>query len=1692
MSDTAQDLGSARAQVGFDYDGAGMQRFLAEGKQAIAIVAELQRRQQTTASTGQAPSAAQTATKTAQAAKTATEQTISVVDKLRDRIGKADVFERLAATTKTATGQMRRDLEQLQREAEAVQAKLASIGLDRAQLRGVFDAEGAVRDSVIVRADRQTSAERGQRSQYQAGAAGLFGNVRRSADQRFEALFDQADPGTRLAQTGGDITAIKQLADQANTAYQQLDRVEAKVAELLGAGAGKEEALAKPIQAARAALESYDAALAEAQQAEQERSSAARRIDTLVARYQRVNAFEQRNNLDPTSAKGGQADVLRQAIDTNYERAEARKAAATAALTAAQQEQAAAMAVLIRSERELARAEEAEQRKQQATQRTSPSRLDLEATKLATAEEARIAKQIEGETRLAEQRLRNSQAEQAARIAAEQQITQTRLQTEAQVEATRLQALATQAAAEATATAKVEAAREQAAARTATADTQAAAKLEAARLAAQAQAAQADTQAAAKTTEAYLEGAANVTRARLQATAKVEAAEKAAAADIAQAELAANAKVEAERIKAASREQINAERLAARNAASSGHGHGSGQGTTFGSVLTDVAGGLGLYTGVQAVVGGLKQTVVESIQLANSLEDTRATIDGIAGGAEAGAADFRIIQQEARKLGVNIQQTAQAFVPLVAGLRDMPDLFEKSARLAERLALANKAQGLEGATFALNEFLSSGDTKSIADRFNLPAAPFRKLRDDTRDITDLTEQYQKRLEGVNQILQGFGLTEAAVSAATQTNAAAFRQAANDISEAKTALGGYLQIALAPAARGLSAILTSGRANTEVLNAQSAAALAASSSYAEYQAAAEQIAQANEGVISTFNVLTPAQYAYVKALEKTGVAADEAVKKAAELSTLNTLLTSEVPEQGKLLAFLAQFVPGLQQIPDATTGAQAALADLATQLFTLAGSSDAGRAQVEQLVIALRTGKLGPEQFRQAVADLQAATDKESAAAAENARIKANQAAATNQAEEAAKNLADAEKALADRLIQANTEIATAQQRRAQAAAEAEQRHTETLAALAERGKEIERDAQDQRSELAREGAKERAQIEQATAEDLAKAQADYQQRRADLITRQQDQEAEATARFQKEQQAAQEAANLGRLQSQASFIERLYGITRQKGGGGKAAREQAKAELATAKQEADQLRAETGDSDAAAKLLAERQRQILDRLARRQQQAKLGQDARRGSKNLTTGDAQAERAEEQAAQDAADAAQVDAIKNGARRKQQERADEQAKRDQAAKAELAKLDQDAAQAAAKIKEQGQQRLKNQDEQQAARLAQIEKNAAEQRQALQKQLDAEAQQYQQQRDKIARDYQQFLTDLATELQQQANELNLAPDAKRQAQLTELYGKLADALGAEFARRLQTAVQSGVPDSTTDQFDRRAGARPAAGSGSGAASGPRTRTRGSVVGNPQDQVLSDQAIDQIVVGGRQSDGFSSPRGSDLHAGVDLAAPLNTPVKAPIDGEIIGVGSTPTGGNYVKVKGANGDVWYFGHLNRAAVRVGDQVRRGQLVAYSGASGSFNGKPVGPHVHVQLQPGGGRAADPTSALESLATQPSAAREVAAGSPTSQRPRSARSAQSQGFALLTAPGGNPASFAPGTPSRPPVQPVAQQTTTIQQTTIADLRGAQFGAGVSMADVQRATEQGISAALAQRDAAAARAIAELDNAGQLRL
>lgn len=86
-------------------------------------------------------------------------------------------------------------------------------------------------------------------------------------------------------------------------------------------------------------------------------------------------------------------------------------------------------------------------------------------------------------------------------------------------------------------------------------------------------------------------------------------------------------------------------------------------------------------------------------------------------------------------------------------------------------------------------------------------------------------------------------------------------------------------------------------------------------------------------------------------------------------------------------------------------------------------------------------------------------------------------------------------------------------------------------------------------------------------------------------------------------------------------------------------------------------------------------------------------------------------------------------------------------------------------------------------------------------------------------------------------------------------------------------------------------------------------------------------------------------------MHQGVDFLAPIGTPIVATADGTITKAGQADSYGLLVEIQHANGFKSKYAHTSLIQVKLGDQVKQGQLIAYVGNSG----RSTGSHLHYEV-----------------------------------------------------------------------------------------------------------------------------------------
>jgi hypothetical protein len=109
-----------------------------------------------------------------------------------------------------------------------------------------------------------------------------------------------------------------------------------------------------------------------------------------------------------------------------------------------------------------------------------------------------------------------------------------------------------------------------------------------------------------------------------------------------------------------------------------------------------------------------------------------------------------------------------------------------------------------------------------------------------------------------------------------------------------------------------------------------------------------------------------------------------------------------------------------------------------------------------------------------------------------------------------------------------------------------------------------------------------------------------------------------------------------------------------------------------------------------------------------------------------------------------------------------------------------------------------------------------------------------------------------------------------------------------------------------------------------------------------------------------------------SSYHTGLDFAAPSGTPIYAVANGTISSASYDGSYGNKtIETLDDGTELWYC-HQTSFVVSSGEVVRAGQLIGYIGSTGHV----TGPHLHLEVRPGGGDPVDPYTALVVHGLQP--------------------------------------------------------------------------------------------------------------------
>jgi murein DD-endopeptidase MepM/ murein hydrolase activator NlpD len=99
-----------------------------------------------------------------------------------------------------------------------------------------------------------------------------------------------------------------------------------------------------------------------------------------------------------------------------------------------------------------------------------------------------------------------------------------------------------------------------------------------------------------------------------------------------------------------------------------------------------------------------------------------------------------------------------------------------------------------------------------------------------------------------------------------------------------------------------------------------------------------------------------------------------------------------------------------------------------------------------------------------------------------------------------------------------------------------------------------------------------------------------------------------------------------------------------------------------------------------------------------------------------------------------------------------------------------------------------------------------------------------------------------------------------------------------------------------------------------------------------------------------GRRRDPFTGE--TEIHQGLDIGALYGSAIRVPADGRVIYAARQPAYGNLIVVDHGNGITTRYGHLSNFETRVGDRLKKGDLIGYVGSTG----RSTGPHLHYEVR----------------------------------------------------------------------------------------------------------------------------------------
>lgn len=190
-----------------------------------------------------------------------------------------------------------------------------------------------------------------------------------------------------------------------------------------------------------------------------------------------------------------------------------------------------------------------------------------------------------------------------------------------------------------------------------------------------------------------------------------------------------------------------------------------------------------------------------------------------------------------------------------------------------------------------------------------------------------------------------------------------------------------------------------------------------------------------------------------------------------------------------------------------------------------------------------------------------------------------------------------------------------------------------------------------------------------------------------------------------------------------------------------------------------------------------------------------------------------------------------------------------------------------------------------------------------------------------------------------------------------LASMNGKIAEAEDEVAAYKDdQAAIEAAIKKAEQEQQ------KPPSSSGGSSSSGNHGSASGTISSKGWMWPVPTSSAYISSVYGWRNDPISGSR--KFHYGIDIAAPKNSKIIAPLDGTVVYTKHQSTGyGIHLLVNHHNGYYTLYGHCNSLAVSSGQSVKQGQVIAYVGTTGYSTGY----HVHFEVRDADGNKLNPSN-----------------------------------------------------------------------------------------------------------------------------